>query len=797
MKSALLLIAFLTGSFTIKQAASQAFKPMNQIYKKSWIDLNKNGEKDVYEDPSQPLELRIKDLVSQMSLEEKTAQMATLYGYKRVLKDSLPTLAWKNEIWKDGIGNIDEMLNGFVNWGKPIMSLDLVTDIEKHVWAMNEVQRFFIEQTRLGIPVDFTNEGIRGIEAYKATGFPTQLNMGMTWNRALVHQMGCITAKEARALGYTNVYAPILDVARDQRWGRLEEVYGEDPYLTARLGVEMTRGIQENGAAATAKHFAVYSANKGAREGLARTDPQVSPREVRDVLLYPFEKVIKEAGLMGVMSSYNDYDGIPVSGSSYWLIEILRNRFGFKGYVVSDSDALEYLFNKHKTADSMKEAVFQAFMAGMNIRTTFRPPDNIIIYLRELVKENRIPIDTINSRVKDILSVKFRLGLFDEPYVKDAKKSAELVNNTKHQEVALQASRESIVLLKNNGNILPLDKSNKKIAVIGPNATNVGYAHAHYGPLMSESVSILQGIQDKFGKQNVLYSLGTEIVDKTWPESEIFPQEPDSGEAELISSAVETAKKANVVILVLGGNLETAGENKSRTSLDLPGYQLLLAKEIVKAGKPVVALLVGAQPMTINWVDRFVNGIVYAGYPGVKGGIAVADVLAGDYNPGGKLTLTWPKSVGQIPVNFPTKPNAQTDEGESARVKGLLYDFGHGLSYTSFAYSNLRIDNQLKTNDKVIVKVTVANNGKLDGDEVVQLYTRDVVSSVTTYEKNLRGFERTFLKTGVSKEISFEIPGDDFKLWNREMKHVIEPGEFEILVGSSSKDIRLSDKFFY
>lgn len=797
MKRILLLIAFLTGSFTIKQAASQAFKPMNQIYKKSWIDLNKNGEKDVYEDPSQPLELRIKDLVSQMSLEEKTAQMATLYGYKRVLKDSLPTLAWKNEIWKDGIGNIDEMLNGFENWGKPIMSLDLVTDIEKHVWAMNEVQRFFIEQTRLGIPVDFTNEGIRGIEAYKATGFPTQLNMGMTWNRALVHQMGSITAKEARALGYTNVYAPILDVARDQRWGRLEEVYGEDPYLTARLGVEMTKGIQENGAAATAKHFAVYSANKGAREGLARTDPQVSPREVRDVLLYPFEKVIKETGLMGVMSSYNDYDGIPVSGSSYWLIDILRNRFGFKGYVVSDSDALEYLFNKHKTADSMKEAVFQAFMAGMNIRTTFRPPDNIIIYLRELVKENRIPIDTINSRVKDILSVKFRLGLFDEPYVKDAKKSAELVNNTKHQEVALQASRESIVLLKNNGNILPLDKSNKKIAVIGPNATNVGYAHAHYGPLMSESVSILQGIQDKFGKQNVLYSLGTEIVDKTWPESEIFPQEPDSGEAELINSAVETAKKADVVILVLGGNVETAGENKSRTSLDLPGYQLLLAKEIVKAGKPLVALLVGAQPMTINWVDRYVNGIVYAGYPGVKGGIAVADVLAGDYNPGGKLTLTWPKSVGQIPVNFPTKPNAQTDEGESARVKGLLYDFGHGLSYTSFAYSNLRIDNQLKTNDKVIVKVTVANNGKLDGDEVVQLYTRDVVSSVTTYEKNLRGFERTFLKTRVSKEITFEIPGDDFKLWNREMKHVIEPGEFEIMVGSSSKDIRLSDKFFY
>lgn len=797
MKQLLTLVMFLAGAFYALQATSQAFKPMKQIYKKGWIDLNKNGKKNVYEDPAQPLEKRLDDLIAQMSLEEKTAQMATLYGYKRVLKDSLPTPGCKSEIWKDGIGNIDEMLNGFVNWGKPFMDIDLATDIKRHVWAMNEVQRFFIEQTRLGVPVDFTNEGIRGIEAYKATGFPTQLNMGMTWNRNLVHEMGRITALEARALGYTNVYAPILDVARDQRWGRLEEVYGEDPYLTARLGVEMTKGIQENGAAATAKHFAVYSANKGAREGLARTDPQVSPREVWDVLLYPFEKVIKEAGLMGVMSSYNDYDGIPISGSSYWLIEVLRNRFGFKGYVVSDSDALEYLYNKHKTAENLKEAVFQAFMAGMNIRTTFRPPDNIIVYLRELVNENRIPIDTINKRVKDILSVKFRLGLFEEPYVKDANKSVELLNNSKHQEVALKASRESIVLLKNKNNILPLSKSGKKIAVIGPNATNVGYAHAHYGPLMSESVSVLQGIQDKFGKENVLYSLGTQIVDKTWPESEIFPQEPDKVEAGMLTSAVETAKKADVVILVLGGNVETAGENKSRTSLDLTGHQLLLAKEIVKTGKPVVAVLIGSQPLTINWVERYIDGIVYAGYPGVKGGIAVADVLSGDYNPGGKLTLTWPKSVGQIPVNFPTKPNAQTDEGEGAKVKGLLYPFGHGLSYTNFSYSNLKIDNQLKTNDKVVVRVTVTNNGNRDGDEVLQVYTRDVVSSVTTYEKNLRGFERVTLKGGESKELSFEIPGDDFKLWNREMKHVIEPGEFEIKVGSSSEDIRLKDKFLY
>lgn len=797
MLKKLFVFALLLLGVSFTDVSAQAFKPLKGIYKKGWTDLNKNGKKDIYEDPTQPLDKRLDDLISQMTLEEKTNQMATLYGYRRILQDSLPTLQWKNEIWKDGIANIDEMLNGFINWNQIESKLDLVTDLPRHVWAMNEVQRFFIEQTRLGIPVDFTNEGIRGIEAYIATGFPTQLNMGMTWNRQLVRQMGQITGEEARALGYTNVYAPILDVARDQRWGRLEEVYGEDPYLTARLGVEMTKGIQEMGAAATAKHFAVYSANKGAREGLARTDPQVSPREVWDVLLYPFEKVIKEANLMGVMSSYNDYDGVPISGSSYWLIDVLRKRFGFKGYVVSDSDALEYLFNKHHTAESLKEAVYQAFMAGMNVRTTFRPPNEIIMYLRELVKENRIPMDTINSRVRDVLSVKFRIGLFDEPYIKDANHSKQIVNSPEHQQVALQASKESVVLLKNKNNALPLSKSFSKIAVIGPNATDVDYAHTHYGPLGVESVSILQGIQNKFGKDNVSYALGSELVDKTWPESEIFPQDPDTQEASLIKDAVETAKKADVVVLVLGGNTKTAGENKSRTTLELPGHQLLLAKEVHKAGKPVVAIFLGAQPMSINWIDKYIDGIIYAGYPGVKGGIAVADILAGDYNPSGKLTLTWPKSVGQIPMNFPTKPNAQTDRGENAKIKGLLYPFGHGLSYTTFKYDKMSIDNRLKSEDKVIVKVSITNTGKMEGDEVVQLYTRDVGSSVTTYEKNLRGFERVSLKPGETKEITFVIPGDDFKLWNREMKHVIEPGEFKIMIGSSSENIKVTDSFIY
>ncbi|MCO6497784.1 MAG: glycoside hydrolase family 3 C-terminal domain-containing protein [Chitinophagaceae bacterium] len=789
--TALLAIFLLTGN----AGYSQAFEPMPVIYKKGWIDFNKNNKKDIYEDPSQPLNARLDDLIAQMNLDEKTCQLATLYGFRRVLKDSLPTPEWKNKIWKDGIANIDEMLNGYFSWDYKKNPLPIVTDIPTHVWAMNEVQRFFIEQTRLGIPVDFTDEGIRGVEAYLATGFPTQLNMGMTWNRKLVHREGQITGIEARALGYTNVYAPILDVARDQRFGRLEESYGESPYLTARLGVEMAKGIQEY-AAATAKHYAVYSVNKGAREGMARTDPQVAPREVRDVLLYPFQKVIKEANLMGVMSSYNDYDGVPISGSSYWMIEVLRKEFGFTGYVVSDSDALEYLYSKHKTASNLKEAVFQAYMGGMNVRTTFTPPDSIIIYLRELVKEGRIPMDTINSRVRDVLSVKFRVGLFDNPYVKDGKESQRIVNSEAHQAVALQASRESIVLLKNENNILPLSKG-KRIAVIGPNAKNTGYAHTHYGPLHSPSISVYQGIEDKFGKENVTYALGCELVDKTWPESEIFPVTPDEDEWKQIRDAVEVAKKADIAVLVLGGNTKTAGESKSRTSLELTGFQNLLAQEVFKTGKPVVVVLIGSIPMGINWINKYIDGIIYAGYPGVKGGIAVADVLTGDYNPGGKLTLTWPKSVGQIPMNFPTKPNAQSDDAESAKIKGLLFPFGYGLSYTTFKYSDLEIDNQLNTKGTVTVTMNIKNTGSRAGEEVVQLYTRDVISSVTTYEKNLRGFERTRLQPGEKKQITFTLVEDDFKLWNREMQHIIEPGEFRIMMGSSSEDIRLTGSFVY
>jgi len=619
----------------------------------------------------------------------------------------------------------------------------------------------------------------------------------MTWNKDLVHQEGIITGREARALGYTNVYAPILDVARDQRWGRLEESYGEDPYLVASMGIALAKGMQQDGkVASTAKHFAVYSANKGAREGQARTDPQVAPREVENLLLYPFKKVIKEAGIMGVMSSYNDYDGIPISGSNYWLIQRLRVEMGFTGYVVSDSDALEYLATKHHVAANLKEAVYQAFMAGMNVRTTFRTPDSIIIYLRQLVKEGRIPIDTINHRVADVLRVKFRVGLFDHPYVESAAETRKVVNSDASQQVALQASRESVVLLKNNNNILPLSKEFEKIAVVGPNATDDDYAHTHYGPLASPSVNILQGIQAKLGADKVLYAKGADLVDKTWPESEILPEPMNAAEQAMLDTAVNITKQAQMAVVVLGGNTKTAGESKSRTSLDLPGHQLELVKAIRATGKPVVVVLIGTQPMTINWIDKYIDGIVYAGYPGVKGGIAIADVLFGDYNPGGKITLTWPKSVGQIPLNFPSKPGAQSDEGEHAKIKGLLYPFGFGLSYTSFDYNNLVINTGKTAADAIAVTVNVTNTGKLAGDEVVQCYIRDVLSSVTTYEKLLKGFERVHLQPGETKTVSFTIPREELKLYNRDMKYVLEPGEFSIMIGSSSSDIKQKGSFY-
>lgn len=808
MKNLIALTLLLGGSTLLcaqKPAKTPAtYKPVkSEMYRKGWIDFNKNGVKDVYEDPSAPLEARIENLLQQMTLDEKTCQMVTLYGYKRVLKDDLPTPEWKELLWKDGIGAIDEHLNGFQQWGLPPSDNAYVWPASRHAWALNEVQRFFVEDTRLGIPVDFTNEGIRGVESYRATNFPTQLGLGHTWNRELIRQVGLITGREARMLGYTNVYAPILDVGRDQRWGRYEEVYGESPYLVAELGIEMVRGLQHNHqVAATGKHFAAYSNNKGAREGMARVDPQMSPREVENIHIYPFKRVIREAGMLGVMSSYNDYDGIPVQGSYYWLTTRLRGEMGFRGYVVSDSDAVEYLYTKHGTAKDMKEAVRQSVEAGLNVRCTFRSPDSFVLPLRELVKEGGLSEEVINDRVRDILRVKFLIGLFDAPYQTDLAGADREVEKEENEAIALQASHESVVLLKNADELLPLDiNSTKKIAVCGPNANEEGYALTHYGPLAVEVTTVLEGIQEKTkGKAEVLYTKGCDLVDAHWPESEIIDDPLTDDEQAEIDKAVENARQADVAVVVLGGGQRTCGENKSRTSLDLPGRQLQLLQAIQATGKPVVLILINGRPLSINWADKFVPAILEAWYPGSKGGTALADILFGDYNPGGKLTVTFPKTVGQIPFNFPCKPSSQIDGGKNpgptgnmSRINGALYPFGYGLSYTTFEYSDLDITPRVITpNESATVRLKVTNTGKRAGDEVVQLYIRDVLSSITTYEKNLAGFQRIHLEPGEAQELSFTIDRKHLELLDADMKWVVEPGDFVLMAGASSEDIRLN-----
>lgn len=793
---------FLSGQTVPRIPAT--YKPSkSEMYHKGWIDFNKNGIKDVYEDPSAPVEARIENLLGQMTLEEKTCQMVTLYGYKRVLKDDLPTAEWKQSLWKDGIGTIDEHLNGFQQWGLPPSDNPYVWPASRHAWALNEVQRFFVEETRLGIPTDFTNEGIRGIESFRATNFPTQLGLGHTWNRKLIHQVGLITGREARMLGYTNVYAPILDVGRDQRWGRYEEVYGESPYLVAELGIEMVRGLQHNHqVTSTGKHFVAYSNNKGAREGMARVDPQMSPREVENVHVYPFRRVIQEAGMLGIMSSYNDYDGFPIQGSYYWLTTRLRGEMGFRGYVVSDSDAVEYLYTKHGTAKDMKEAVRQSVEAGLNVRCTFRSPESFVYPLRELVKEGGLSEELINDRVRDILRVKFLVGLFDSPYQTDLAGADKEVEKAENEAVALQASRESIVLLKNESELLPLDINQiKRIAVCGPNADEEGYALTHYGPLAVDVTTVLEGIQAKVeGRAKVVYTKGCELVDAHWPESELIDYPLTAEEQAEIDRAVENARQSDVAVVVLGGGQRTCGENKSRSSLDLPGRQLQLLQAVQATGKPVVLILINGRPLSINWADKFVPAILEAWYPGSKGGTALADILFGDYNPGGKLTVTFPKSVGQIPFNFPCKPSSQVDGGQNmgpdgnmTRVNGALYPFGYGLSYTTFEYSDLEISPKVITpNERVQVSLKVTNTGKRAGDEVVQLYTRDVISSVTTYEKNLAGFERIHLRPGETQTVTFTLDRKHFELLNADMKWVVEPGEFSIMAGASSEDIRLS-----
>lgn len=759
------------------------------IYHKGWIDFNKNGKMDLYENPKAPLEDRVQDLLSQMTLEEKTCQMATLYGSGRVLKDALPQDNWKTEVWKDGIGNIDEEHNGL-----GAFKSEYSFPYAKHVDAKHTIQRWFVEKTRLGIPVDFTNEGIRGLCHDRATYFPAQCGQGATWNKKLIARIGEVEAKEAVALGYTNIYSPILDIAQDPRWGRCVETYGEDPYLVGELGKQMITSLQKYNLVATPKHFAVYSIPVGGRDGKTRTDPHVAPREMRTLYIEPFRMAFQEAGALGVMSSYNDYDGEPITGSYHFLTEILRQEWGFKGYVVSDSEAVEFISNKHKVADTYEDGIAQAVNTGLNIRTHFTPPADFILPLRKAVDDGKISQETLDKRIAEILRIKFWLGLFDNPYRGNGKQAEQIVHSKEHQAVSLEAARQSLVLLKNETHLLPLSKSVRSIAVIGPNADEQTQLICRYGPANAPTKTVYQGIKELLPHAEVIYKKGCDIIDPHFPESEILDFPKTAEEVRLMEEAIRAAKQAEVVVMVLGGNELTVREDRSRTSLNLPGRQEELLKAVCATGKPVILVMLDGRASSINYAAAHVPAILHAWFPGEFCGQAVAEALFGDYNPGGRLAVTFPKSVGQIPFAFPFKPGS--DESSSTSVYGALYPFGHGLSYTTFTYSDLHISPSYQgVQGDIHVSCKIKNTGKIKGDEVVQLYLRDEISSVTTYTKVLRGFERISLEAGEEQTVHFRLRPQDLGLWDKNMNFRVEPGSFKVMLGASSTDIRLHGQF--
>lgn len=601
-------------------------------------------------------------------------------------------------------------------------------------------------------------------------------------------------AKEAVALGYTNIYSPILDIAQDPRWGRCVETYGEDPYLVGELGKKMITSLQKYNLVATPKHFAVYSIPVGGRDGKTRTDPHVAPREMRTLYIEPFRKAFQEAGALGVMSSYNDYDGEPITGSYHFLTEILRQEWGFKGYVVSDSEAVEFISNKHKVADSYEDGIAQAINAGLNIRTHFTPPADFILPLRKAVADGKISQETINKRVAEILRVKFWLRLFDNPYRGDGKQAERIVHSKEHQAVSLDAARQSLVLLKNETNMLPLSKSIRSIAVIGPNADEQTQLICRYGPANAPVKTVYQGIKELLPHTEVIYKKGCDIIDPHFPESEILDFPRTTEETQLMEEAIHAAEQSEVVVMVLGGNELTVREDRSRTSLNLPGRQEELLKVVCATGKPVVLVMLNGRASSINYAAAHVPAILHAWFPGEFGGQAIAEALFGDYNPGGRLAVTFPKSVGQIPFAFPFKPGS--DESSSTSVYGALYPFGHGLSYTTFDYSDLQISPLRQgVQGDILISCKIKNTGKLKGDEVVQLYLRDETSSVTTYTKVLRGFERIALEVGEERTVHFRLCPQDLGLWDKNMNFCVEPGSFKVMLGASSTDIRLNGEF--
>jgi beta-glucosidase len=743
-----------------------------------------------YRDSNVPVEQRLTDLLSRMTLEEKIAQLGGTWQNRSNITDlNLLFVDEKGAFVPDRAAVL--LKNGLGEMSRPSEHRDPKEMAE----FTNTVQRWLKEHTRLGIPVLFHEECLHGHAAPKGTAFPQAIALASSWNPDLIHDVFRATAAEVRTRGAQQCLTPVLDLARDPRWGRTEETYGEDPYLTSRLGVAAIQGFQGSGlfidkshVIATAKHFAVH----GQPEGGTNVAPaNYSERVIREYFLKPFESAVKEAHVRSVMASYNEVDGIPSHGNPHLLKEILRQEWGFDGLLVSDYFGIDDLQKLHHVAASQDDAAKMALEAGVDVEL---PAASSFATLISQVRSGRIAISSIDLAVTHILREKFLTGLFDDPYV-DPPKAARITNSPEHQQLALRAARESITLLKNQGHLLPLSKAKyKRIAVIGPNAAEV-----HLGGYSGEpgrGVSVLAGIKEKVGRTSeILYSLGCKITESApdWNEDNVVLADPVLN-AVRVQEASKIARQADISILVLGGNEQTSREAWAvshpgdRDSLDLLGNQDDLVKTILALGKPVVVLLLHGRPNSINYIAENVPAVLEGWYLGQETGTAVADVLFGDFNPGGKLPITVPRSVGQLPDYYYQKPSAKREYlGTTTKP---LFPFGWGLSYSSFKYDNLKVTPAtIGSREKTRVSVGVTNTSSQRGDEVVQLYLRQEVSSVTRPVKELRGFQRVSIDPGETRIIEFTLGPDELSYYDREMRRVVEPGPFTIMVGGNSEEL--------
>ncbi len=750
------------------------------------------NEIPVYKDSHQTISNRVNDLLGRMTLDDKLAQIECIWidKAKVVNKDGTfnPDKFKKN--YPFGIGEIARPSESPFGQNLP----DLTP--EQDVQFINAVQRYQINHTRLGIPVLFHEESLHGFVAPKATSFPIPMALGSSWNPDLVKKIFNVAALEARSRGTGLVLAPVVNIARDPRWGRTGETYGEDPYLAGRMGLAAVEGFQGPGpkidshhVMATLKHFAAYGDPLGGRN---MAPVSVGENTLRNTFLYPFKMILDKTPVYSIMASYNEIDGVPSHSNAWLLNDVLRKEWHYKGAVISDYNGISDLMTAHHTAATLEDAGIQAIKAGVDSEL---PDPQSYPLLKDALKKGLISEANIDSAVSHILKMKFELGLFDHPYgnIKEAMKET---NDPEHAELAEKMAEQSIVLLKNSTNLAPIDlKKYKKIAVIGPNANRVllgGYSNKP-----KYFVTVLQGIKDYVGhKADIKYSIGCKITEtEGWSRDKVELSDPVK-DLQRIKNAVKVAKESDLIILAIGGNEETSREAWAdthlgdRDNLQMVGMQNKLVNELAKTGKPIIALMFNGRPLAVTNLVQKVPTIFECWYLGQETGHAVAKTLFGAVNPSGKLTITFPRSVGQIPDYYDYKP--------SARRKYLfanndpLFHFGYGLSYTNFKFGKPSISSQtMSKSDSVTVSVPVTNIGHRDGMEVVQLYIHDLYSSASRPVKELRGFKKIELKPGQTKTVTFEITPQTLAYYNVHMQYGVEPGGFDIMLGSSSRNADL------